>query len=205
MKFRISTSRYPENRKIYLKYKNDIRVKLPFEPNIIKIKQIFIGTVGDTDMAKNGLRTGQQNKAGQSGGGFARGYNFQVFFDDCKMSFARVSGIERSVATESFCEGGMNHRSYIKRNANRTEHVMNFERGYAVTDSGNGLQLKAGMQFSKDVCIYVTNEASKPVKAYYLSGAVIRKIDVGDFDAMRSELLIEKIEIVYELLNQENM
>lgn len=156
-------------------------------------------------MVKNGLRMGQQNKADQGGGGYARGYNFQVYFDDSKMSFARVSGIEKSIATESFCEGGMNHRSYIKRSASRTEHIMNFERGYIAADSKKGLCLKEGMQLAKDVCIYVTNEAAKPVKAYYLSGAVIRKIDIGGFDAMRSELLIEKIEIVYELLNEENM
>lgn len=134
-----------------------------------------------------------------------RGYNFQVYFDNYKMSFARVSGIERSITTESFCEGGMNHRSYILRNADRSEHVMTFERGYAVIDSLLGPKLEAGTRLSQDVCIYVTNELSIPVKAYYLSGAMIRKIDIGEFDAMKSELLIEKIEIVYELLNQESM
>lgn len=154
-------------------------------------------------MAVGEFMAGQEQNNRQSD--IARGYNFQVYFDDRKVSFARVSGIEKSISTESFSEGGMNHRSYIIGKANQTENIMTFERGYTISNTKSGFELEPGYRFEKDVCIYVMNENAKAEKAYYLSGGVVRKVSIGDFDASRSELLIEKIEIIYEILDKENL
>lgn len=131
-----------------------------------------------------------------------KGYNFLVYFDEIRMSFMRVSSIEKSITLESYSEGGINGRAYQIERPYTSENTMTFERGLARADY-DSRKLEVGHFFTKDVCIYITGDDLKPQKAYYLSGAVVKKVSIGEFDASRSELVVERIEVSYEMLTKE--
>lgn len=129
---------------------------------------------------------------------YARGYNFKVYFEDVIMSFSHVSGIEKTIATEGYSEGGMNHHTYIVGKPNQTMNTMTFERGYLISDKDEGTRIEPGYQPQKDIAIFVLDGSGKALKTYYLSGAIVTKVTIGDFDASSSNLLIERIEVAYE-------
>lgn len=136
---------------------------------------------------------------------FVKGYNFFVFFDENLFSFSRISSIERQIQTESFIEGGMNGRGYIISKPTRTENVMTFERGIKSSVTKDSNPLVPGYKIDSEVGIYVLDDSGVPYKGYFLSGAMVRKVSIGEFDAQRSELLIEKVEIVYDFIEEKNM
>ena len=82
---------------------------------------------------------------------------------------------------------------------------MTFERGVILKKLPGDFEFEPGYHFQKDICIYVmgNNDMNSSRIYYFLSGAVVRKVSIGDFDASRSELMIEKIEIAYEKLDKE--
>ncbi len=134
----------------------------------------------------------------------ARAYNFIVYFDNKKMSFMKVSSIERGVELESFHGGGMNAYPYKIGKADTSEHSMIFERGLAQKD--NPLRvIEPGQYLKKEISIFVTDENRNIKKAYYLTGAVVKTVTLGEFDASRSELVIERIEVLYDDILMEDI
>lgn len=126
-----------------------------------------------------------------------KGYNFLVFVEDTKIAFSKISSIERSVEFESFTEGGMNGRVYSLSKPFTQEKTMVFERGVLLKEDAKK-SFAAGQRIKKEVAIYIVNEQNKNQKAYFLSGCVVKKSTIGEFDASRSDVMIEKLEIVYE-------
>ena len=59
------------------------------------------------------------------------GYKFQVFINNIRLGFSRVTNIEESIETEPFQEGGVNDRVYSLRRPISAERTLVFERGLA--------------------------------------------------------------------------
>ena len=131
------------------------------------------------------------------------GYKFQVFINNIRLGFSRVTNIEESIETEPFQEGGVNDRVYSLRRPISAERTLVFERGLAdrslVTDLLT-LRFAVGQRIPQDILILVGGRSGAIATLYQVHGAVVKKWSVNDLDAMNSQVLIERFEVAYETL-----
>ena len=129
-----------------------------------------------------------------------RAYNFYVEINGIGFSFSKVSGLERSNSMEEFHEGGYNGYSHRMRNHDQGQHVLTLEYG-STTTSFILDSLEPGRYLPKGV--YVTSlshDSWMSGKTFELDGCYVQKISFGDYDAERSSLVINRMEIVYSTL-----
>ena len=130
-------------------------------------------------------------------------YKFQVFINNIRMGFSRVTNIEESIETEPLQEGGVNDRVYSLRAPVRGEKTLVLERGAGTR--GLVLELltlrfRVGQRIPGTMLILVSGRDGAITNNYEVHGAVNKKCKVGNLDAMSSEVLIESFELTYETL-----
>ena len=131
------------------------------------------------------------------------GYKFQVFINNIRMGFSKVTNIEESIETEPLQEGGVNDRVYSLRKPVSTERSLVFERGMGsrgLVMTMLTLRFAVGQRIPQDILILVCDRTGTITHIYQVHGAVVKKCSVSDLDAMNSEVLIERFEIAYETL-----
>ena len=131
-------------------------------------------------------------------------YNFYVEINGIGFSFSKVSGLDRSSNMEEINEGGYNGYVHRMRNFDNGQHVLSLEYGSSnasfMFDS-----LEPGRYIPEGV--YVTtlgNDFRFGGKSFLLDGCYIQKISYGEFDAERSSLMINRLEIAYSRLIMTN-
>ena len=129
--------------------------------------------------------------------GKLRGYNFLVFLELIELPCARVSGIETIKDTETLAEGGVNDRVYTVPGSARSEKTLILERG-ASLDLAADYLLTPGYRFTTDIIVFVLDMNHMPRYSYAFSGCYVKKVSYSELDAMRSEFVIQKMEISYE-------
>lgn len=129
--------------------------------------------------------------------GKLRGYNFLVFLELIELPCVKVSGIETIRDTETVSEGGVNDRVYTMKGNAKTEKTLILERG-ASLDAVADYLLQPGYRFTTDIIVFVLDAGKLPRYTYTFSGCYVKKVSYSDLDAMRSEFVIQRMEIAYE-------
>lgn len=130
-------------------------------------------------------------------------YKFQVFINNFRMGFSRVTNIEESFDTEPLQEGGVNDRVYSLRTPVKSERTLVLERGAGTRGLVTELLTRGftvGKRIPNDVFILIGGRDGAIVKMYQVHGAVVKKCRLGNLDAMSSEVLIETFELSYETI-----
>lgn len=129
--------------------------------------------------------------------GKAKGYNFMVFLGPVELPCSKVSGIMSIKDTETIAEGGVDNRVYTLDATPSTEKILILERGASLSVTADYI-LQPGYRFSTDILVFVLDIYKVPRWLYTFTGGYVKKVSYTDFDAMRSEIVIEKMEIAYE-------
>lgn len=124
------------------------------------------------------------------------GFRFAVFFQGSLFGFQKLTGITREVETETYAEGGLNTKIHIFPKAVRGERILRLEKGVF-----SGLQHPfyiVGEKIDEPLHLVVSDALGVPLKYYMLTGAIVKKWEVGELQAQQNELLIDRFEISYE-------
>lgn len=130
-------------------------------------------------------------------------YKFQVFINNIRMGFSRVTNLEEAIETEPFQEGGVNDRAYSIRRPVTAERTLILERGVASRGAVTtllSLRFTVGQRLPMDVFIVICDRNGVINRLYQVHGAVVKKCAVSELDASRSESLIERFELSYETM-----
>lgn len=123
-----------------------------------------------------------------------------VFLGPLKMSCAKVSGVENIVGTTTVTEGGVNDRVHTLDAPTNTEKTLILERGICLNLDAVNLVLTPGYRFTTDIIIFVLDIEGIPKFIYAFSECYVKKVSYTDLDAARSEVLMERVEIAYEMM-----
>ena len=128
---------------------------------------------------------------------YDRTYNFYVELNGMAFSFSKVSGLENTINMNPIMEGGYNGYVHQMRNSDSGHRVLTLEYGASNLNVMMDM-LQPGRYLPKGVYIASFGHSSILSKrCFSLDGCYLQKIDYGDFDAERSEVRINKMEIVY--------
>lgn len=132
----------------------------------------------------------------------ARAYNFKVYFGPFHFSCAKISGIESIQDTMTFAEGGVNDRVYTTDGNPTTEKVLVFEKALSAGETDGSFFLYSGFRFFSDIFVFVLDEHKNPKWVYLFSGCYVKKFEYSAFDASRSEMIIQRMEVSYEMMKK---
>ncbi|MGN0342451.1 MAG: phage tail protein [Roseburia sp.] len=138
-------------------------------------------------------------------GGIAKSFNFHVYIDNKRIPVSRVSGIEDSVETDEIEEGGRNDKVYVTRKGTTSEHSRNtlvLERALPKNPQKD-LDIKAGDVLDDEISLYLADESGKIYWEYHFMGCVIKRITIDGLDAGRSDVLMQRIEITYQSMEDQ--
>ncbi|MDF2881814.1 MAG: conserved hypothetical phage tail region protein [Clostridiaceae bacterium] len=116
-------------------------------------------------------------------------------------SFAKVSGIGRSIEYESREEGGRNDFVHlIRKNPSLQSNTLRLEKGVGRFNplilSANGM-IKLGVKIPLPGTIIVLNNNNDISKVYGFGDITIVKWEISDLDAQSSEVLLDKVELIH--------
>lgn len=128
---------------------------------------------------------------------YHRGYNFYVELNGHGFSFTKASGLENGVQMEAIREGGYNYYTHHMRVPDSGQHVLTLEYGSANLNFMLD-DIEPGRYFPDGIYLTVLDQMSLvSSKIFLLDGCYLQKISYGEMDAARSEILINRMEIVY--------
>ena len=132
------------------------------------------------------------------------GYKFQVFIQNTRMGFSKITNFETFIETEGIVEGGVNSHVHSLLKPVSTEKTLVFERGVGDRGLATGwlADLSPGNHFPFDILIIVGDRSGEMSAIYMVHGATVKRWQMGDLNAMDSNVLIESFEIVYEELSE---
>ena len=132
---------------------------------------------------------------------YAPVYRFAVQLGDTsyeKVCFSRVSGLERTMEFEEISEGGYNESPHLVAVPHKRHGVLVLERGMAPVDSWSS-RVRPGMWLGTWLDIVLLDEKGKQTnRRFQINDGLITKWEVSGLDAMGSQLLVEKLEIMHE-------
>jgi phage tail-like protein len=133
------------------------------------------------------------------------GFHFKVVLDgntNEDTSFQEVSGLSAEIRTEDITEGGENRFVYkVPKTVQYSNLVL--KRGLATANSPLVTWCKATIEggtfniTKKQVEIMLLDEEHNPLMTWKLENAYPIKYNISNFNAERTELVIENIELVY--------
>lgn len=135
---------------------------------------------------------------------YQKSYNFAVFFGRKKVSFQKISGLSAGAEFEALREGGRNTVVYSLRNQDNAERTITLERGLSATEKEFS-DYQPGTRYKDDVIIVSLNDRGIPMKAYYLTGCVIRRLSIGEMNASGSGLVIASMELGFETMEEDKL
>lgn len=124
------------------------------------------------------------------------GYRFNVFLNDMRMGFQRVSGIGREVETEVYHEGGMNDSVHIFPRYCSRERILRMEKGIC-TGSEHPFSL-VGCRLEGPLNLVVMDQLGIPLKSYLFTGLILKTWEVGELSAEQNSILTNRFEVSYE-------
>lgn len=132
---------------------------------------------------------------------FITGSEFEVYFDDKKINFARVTNVSSQIEYEAYAEGGLNDSVLLFRKPKQSPDTIVFEKGQCADSSGSFFSsIKKGAVLN-NVMIYVKHSGENIRALCFNSGLVLSK-ELSRIDAMSNEILIERMEIAHSGLEE---
>lgn len=127
-------------------------------------------------------------------------YNFHVRLGLLEFGFSRASGLQRQAEPVTYQEGGLNDRVHVLPGPVKTCGTLSLERG-AYAGEYFPFYL-VGEKLTVPLRLEIWNPANSMLagKVYTLVGLVVKTFRVGDMDAARSALLIDRFDIDYEYM-----
>lgn len=125
---------------------------------------------------------------------FIHNYNFRACIGQAQIGFMKVSGIERTIETFTYAEGGLNDLVHVFPNRVKNAGTLHFESGFVQGNLSPFLHVGVGFDTMR---IEVLNTARKPVRYYTFKNLVVTKWELGELDAKQSEILVERFEVTY--------
>lgn len=138
-------------------------------------------------------------------------FHFSVSFVDGqggKFACQEVSGLDSQIVAEPLTEGGENrfvHRlpSSVKHSNLKLKRIVSSTDGEIVKWCKSVLESDfARTVTARDLTISLLNETGVPVAGWQVSRTYPLKWSVGAFDAMKNEVTIETVELVYAKLTR---
>lgn len=137
---------------------------------------------------------------------------FLVEIENYWISFSKVSNIQRAVEYDTIQEGGVNGFVHTLVKPSAQAQTIQFEKGISVMgdDSLKKLKLTPGLRLLHPIGVYIyaddptfNNKAGRELeRSYRISGCMVSKWELGGLDAMSSEVLVDKFEVVYSEVEQ---
>ncbi len=128
-------------------------------------------------------------------------YRFAVQLGDTgyeKVCFSKISGIERSLDYEEIQEGGYNDSPHLLAVPHKKHGVLVLEKGAAVTDSWVS-RIRPGMWLGTWMDIVLLDaRGNQTGRRFQIDDGLITKWEISGLNAMGSEILIERLEIMHE-------
>lgn len=134
------------------------------------------------------------------------GFHFNVFFaipgvTQRDFSFQSVSGLNVSVATDSYSEGGENR--FVHKFPKQVDYESNLVLKRGLVNNSTVIQwVKLATQsftfIPVQMIISLLNENHLPVRSWTVFNAYPVKWSVSDFNAMDSSVVIETLELEYQ-------
>lgn len=134
----------------------------------------------------------------------ATAFNFEVYIDNKKIPFSRVSGIEECMETGTIQEGGRNNTEYKGKKKGKVKNTLILERALPKVQKDE-TYIYAGKTIEREVIVYLTDVAGKIYWAYYFIGCTISKVSLEGLDAGRSDVLMQRVEITFQNMEEESM
>lgn len=115
-----------------------------------------------------------------------------------KVCFSRISGIESTLDYEEIFEGGYNVSSHLAAVPHKKHAALVLEKGAAPKSSWVS-RVKPGMKLGTWLEVVVLNKKGKETeRSFRIQDGLITKWELSGLDAMKSEILIERVEIMHE-------
>jgi hypothetical protein len=111
------------------------------------------------------------------------------------MGFKSVSGISRKIDVHTYQEGGVNDYVHTFVKPASSEGALTLEKG-ASAGIYNPFYV-VGEPLGLPLILFVNNHIGLPAKTYTFMDCMVKSWSVSDFDALRSETLIDKFEVTY--------
>lgn len=128
-------------------------------------------------------------------------YGFLVRLGDDtykEVCFSKISGIESTLDYEEIFEGGYNASPHLVAVPHKKHATLVLEKGAGPKDSWIS-KIKPGMKLGTWLNVIVLDNKGKPTnRQFYIQDGLITKWELSGLDAMKSEILIERLEIMHE-------
>lgn len=128
------------------------------------------------------------------------GYRFAVRIggDSGKVCFSRISGIEGTLDYEEIYEGGYNAAPYLVAVPHRTHTPLVLEKGAAQGDCWVN-KIRPGMKLGTWLEVILLDGSGKETdRTFSIQDGLVTRWEISGLDAMRNEILIERLEIMHE-------
>lgn len=115
-----------------------------------------------------------------------------------KVCFSKISGIESTLDYEEIYEGGYNASPHLLAVPHKKRSPLVLEKGAGPRDSWIN-RIKPGMKLGTWLEIVILDGTGKETKrSFRIEDGLITKWELTGLDAMESQVLIEKLEIMHE-------
>ena len=121
-----------------------------------------------------------------------------------KVCFSKISGIESTLDYEEIYEGGYNGSPHLLAVPHKKHGPLVLEKGAAPVDSWVNI-IKPGMWLGTWMDIAVLDANGKETKrCFSIQDGLITKWEISGLNAMGSEILVERLEIMHEGIQYSN-
>jgi len=133
--------------------------------------------------------------------------NFVLAIGKNLLSFSKVSNISRAPDFETIIEGGVNSTVRLVTKPKQQQETLILEKGVNRSrtydmDTYADLGLKVGERIKQAVTLIVAGDKGYEDRYYGFREGVVVKWEVGNLDAMGSEVFIERFEIAHSGLEE---
>lgn len=128
---------------------------------------------------------------------------FQVFIENHRFAFSKVSGLGGGISKEVYAEGGGVSNPHVMRMPKTQLKAVTLERGLQIGKQ-KLKNLKPGV-FVPWVQIIVIGDNGKPQYEYFLEEVWVTKWEVSGLDALNGKVLIDTFELEYVNIKKESL
>ena len=138
------------------------------------------------------------------------GFHFSVIFEllpqfSIDTKFQSVSGLKSTMEFDTITEGGQNQFKIALPKQNSFENLV-LKRGLTKEISGLRLWVNNALNnmvfHPANIVVSLLNEEHDPVKVWYISQAIPLSLDISDFNAEESQLVIETLSLKYQFFKE---
>ena len=131
-------------------------------------------------------------------------FHFNVKVDGEEIPFSEVQGIECTQETKLIKQGGNNNECYHLPTYKRFSDLV-LKRGYCKKDDSFfqwcqdilTFELSQNSITLKDIDIMLLNQNNEPLATWHFKYAYPTKWSIGNFDAMKNEIVLETVTLKY--------